>query len=49
MSNTFFLVLVALVIAVFFWGIHKLVKTQKKTYLIALLPFVALIGMMFIR
>ncbi len=37
------------VVALFFWGIYKAVKTQKLVYALALLPFVALLfGMFFI-
>jgi len=38
-----FLVLVGL----FFWGIHKAVKTQKTIYALALLPFILLLIWMF--
>jgi hypothetical protein len=41
------LLLFIFVISLFFWGIYKLVKTQEKFYLIALLPFVALLFAMF--
>ncbi len=36
-----------IVIALFFWGIYKAVKSQKLIYTVALLPFVILIFWMF--
>jgi hypothetical protein len=35
------------VIVLFFWGIYKAMKTQKRVYTLALLPFVGLIAWMF--
>ena len=35
------------VIVLFFWGIYKAMKTQKRIYTLALLPFVGLIAWMF--
>jgi len=35
------------VIILFFWGIIKAIKTQKKIYALAMLPFVILLFMMF--
>lgn len=35
------------VIGLFFWGIYKAVKTQKKVYALALLPFTVLLFVMF--
>jgi hypothetical protein len=39
--------ILALVIALFFWGVHKAIKTQKLIYAWALAPFVALLFWMF--
>ena len=36
-----------IIIGLFFWGIYKAVKTQKKIYAAALLPFVLLLLVMF--
>ena len=36
-----------IIIVLFFWGIYKAVKTQKKIYTVALLPFVLLLLVMF--
>jgi len=36
-----------IIIGLFFWGIYKAVKTQKKIYAVALLPFVLLLLVMF--
>jgi len=36
-----------IVIALFFWGIYRAVKSQKLIYTVALLPFVILIFWMF--
>ena len=35
------------IIALFFWGVYKAVKTQKLVYTLALLPFVGLLFWMF--
>ncbi len=35
------------VIALFFWGVYKAVKTQKTIYVLAMLPFVFLLAWMF--
>jgi hypothetical protein len=35
------------IIALFFWGIYKAVKTQKLVYALALLPFASLLMWMF--
>ena len=35
-------------IGLFFWGIYKALKTQKTLYMLALLPFILLIGGMFL-
>ena len=35
------------IITLFFWGVYKAVKTQKKVYLFAMLPFVVLLVWMF--
>ena len=36
-------------IGIFFWGVHKAIKTQKTVYMLALLPILLLmIGMFFI-
>jgi len=35
------------IIILFFWGIYKAVKTQKLVYMLALLPFTALLFWMF--
>ena len=39
--------LFSVVIVLFFWGIYKAMKTQKRVYTLALLPFVGLIAWMF--
>ncbi len=36
-----------LVIALFFWGVYKAVKTQRLVYALALLPFTVLLFWMF--
>jgi len=36
-----------IIIGFFFWGIYKAVKTQKKIYAVALLPFALLLLVMF--
>jgi len=41
------LVAFLVVIVLFFWGIYKAIKTQKRIYTLALLPFVGLIAWMF--
>jgi len=38
-----------IIIGLFFWGIYKAIKTQKTTYMLALIPFIVLIAYMFIR
>lgn len=35
------------IIILFFWGVYKAVKTQKLVYMLALLPFTALLFWMF--
>jgi len=35
------------VIGIFFWGMYKALKTQRTIYMLALLPFVALMIAMF--
>ena len=43
------LVLFLVIIGLFFWGIAKAVKTQKKVYIFAMMPFILLlVGMFFI-
>jgi len=43
------LVLLFIIIGLFFWGIAKAVKTQKKIYIFAMMPFILLlVGMFFI-
>lgn len=43
------LVLFLFIIGLFFWGVHKAIKTQKKVYIFAMMPFVLLlVGMFFI-
>ncbi len=38
-----------LMVGLFFWGVYKAVKTQKKIYVLPMLPFVLLlVGMFFI-
>jgi hypothetical protein len=44
-----YLALFIITVGLFFWGIHKAVKTQKTVYAWALLPFILLmLGMFFI-
>jgi len=43
------LILLLVVIGLFFWGIVKALKTQKKVYIFAMMPFILLlVGMFFI-
>lgn len=43
------LILFLFIVGLFFWGVYKASKTQKKVYLFAMLPFVLLlVGMFFI-
>ncbi|WP_309497441.1 hypothetical protein [Sulfurovum sp.] len=43
------LLLLLVIIGLFFWAIAKAVKTQKKVYIFAMMPFILLlIGMFFI-
>lgn len=35
------------IIALFFWGVYKAVKTQRLVYMLALLPFVIFLSWMF--
>ncbi len=42
------LILFLLILGLFFWGVYKAVKTQKKIYLFAMAPFVLLLVGMFI-
>ena len=43
------LTLFIVIIVLFFWGVYKTVKTQKKIYTLAMLPFILLMfGMFFI-
>ena len=37
-----------MIILLFFWGIFKAIKTQKTAYMLALVPFIALLAYMFI-
>ena len=49
MSNAVILMIFAVSVILFFWGVHKAVKTQKKIYLLAFIPFILLIiGMFFL-
>jgi len=41
------LILFIVIIGLFFWGVYKTVKTQKKIYLFAMFPFVLLLSVMF--
>jgi hypothetical protein len=43
-----FLVGFIFIVLLFFWGIYKLIKTQRNIFILALLPFIALVGAMFI-
>ena len=36
-----------IIVALFFWGVHKAIKTQKLVYALALLPFTVLLFWMF--
>jgi len=36
-----------IILSLFFWGIHKAIKTQKTVYTLAMLPFVVLLFVMF--
>ena len=49
MTNSVVLILFIISVILFFWGVHKAAKTQKKIYLLAFTPFILLIiGMFFI-
>jgi len=48
MSNLLILALFIVAILLFFWGIHKAIKTQKTVYAFAMLPFVLLLVAMFV-
>ncbi len=49
MSNTAILTIFILSVILFFWGVQKAVKTQKKIYLLAFVPFMLLmVGMFFL-
>ena len=36
------------IVGLFFWGVFKAVKTQKKVYIFAMLPFMLLLTVMFL-
>ncbi len=49
MSNLVILTIFTVSVILFFWGVHKTVKTQKKIYLLAFVPFMLLmVGMFFL-
>ncbi|MEA2047985.1 MAG: hypothetical protein U9O64_05995 [Campylobacterota bacterium] len=47
MNNVTLLVLFALTVISFFWGIYKTTKTQKKIYLYYTVPFIGVVTWMF--
>ena len=47
MPSIIYLVIFLFIIALFFWGVYKAIKTQEKIYALALLPFVILLIVMF--
>lgn len=49
MTNAVILAVFIVSVILFFWGIYKAIKTQKKIYLLAFTPFLFLmVGMFFI-
>lgn len=47
MTNAVILAVFIFCLILFFWGVHRAVKTQKKIYLLAFIPFMLLIAGMF--
>jgi hypothetical protein len=47
MSNAVILTIFTVSVILFFWGVHKAVKTQEKIYLLAFVPFILLMAGMF--
>ena len=41
------LILLLVIVGLFFWGIFKAAKTQKKVYIFAMMPFILLLAGMF--
>jgi len=41
------IILFLVIIGLFFWGIFKALKTQKKVYIFAMMPFIFLLAGMF--
>jgi hypothetical protein len=48
MTNAVILMIFTVSVLLFFWGVYKMVKTQKKIYLLAFIPFLLLIAGMFL-
>ena len=48
MTNAVILTIFTVSVLLFFWGVYKMVKTQKKIYLLAFVPFLLLIAGMFL-
>jgi len=48
MTNSMILLLFLSTVVLFFWGVYRTVKTQKKIYLLAFFPFILLIITMFL-
>jgi len=39
-ANFFLLGFIIFIIGLFFWGVYKAIKTQKNSYMFAMLPFI---------
>ncbi len=47
-TATFFLLgFIVFLIGLFFWGVYKAIKTQKSSYMFAMLPFILFLVWMF--
>ena len=47
-SNGMLLLIFLITIALFFWGTYKAIKSQKSLYMLAMLPFLLMIAVMFL-
>ncbi len=47
-SNGMLLLIFLITIVLFFWGAYKALKTQKSLYMLAMLPFLVMITIMFL-
>ncbi len=47
-SNGMLLLIFLITIVLFFWGTYKALKTQKSLYMLAMLPFLVMITIMFL-